>query len=259
MCDCKAELKFGVRDIESIKKCICEFDDKMIENNTKQWFLNYTNLNEDEIENIEYIDNAKISLRPLMTVAGFAIDDLLYNGNRMDFNVWEYADIGCGNMRLTRFLGNRIECEPQGFDVENVSTQCAVTDIFGHIRDNKIPSSDSSFYVLSCLNFLHHVPEQNQIILIEEMYRILQPGGLLIFQEYDVRSWKQKYQLDHLHNKMNDCASFTTRSRKTCYRPRTEWTKMFIISGFKQIKDQSDPFSLDEGPFFNSYFMMFKK
>lgn len=84
--------------------------------------------------------------------------------NSSGFNTKKILDIGCGRDKLQGAIG--VDCMPlPGVDV--------VCDLSKHL-----PFEDSEFEVVYSNQVLEHVP--NMIGLVEEIHRILVPGGLMV-------------------------------------------------------------------------------
>jgi demethylmenaquinone methyltransferase/2-methoxy-6-polyprenyl-1,4-benzoquinol methylase len=57
-------------------------------------------------------------------------------------------------------------------------------------RAQAMPFQDNEFDVLLCVDALHHIKDASAAVA--EMHRVLRPGGRVLVQEFDVRSWRGK-------------------------------------------------------------------
>lgn len=72
--------------------------------------------------------------------------------------------LGCGNKILPDYVNVDI-CEAPGIDV--------VWDV-----NQGIPFADNSFSEVLAVDFIEHIQPTNAIYLMNEVYRVLQPGGI---------------------------------------------------------------------------------
>jgi ubiquinone/menaquinone biosynthesis C-methylase UbiE len=103
-------------------------------------------------------------------------------------------DVGCGPGRLARVFAERVAPtgEVVGIDaavemINRASSQArrrraAATFQVGFAQD--LPFPDASFDAVGCTLALHHVAENDQQTAVEEMYRVLKPGGRLLIAEF---------------------------------------------------------------------------
>lgn len=99
-------------------------------------------------------------------------------------------DIGCGRGHSLKFLDEYFKPE-QIFTIEvdkNLLADaehnaqaccCQVNLIIGNAE--KLPYPDQSFDMVFCHQSIHHIVQQEQAM--EEFYRVLKPGGILLFAE----------------------------------------------------------------------------
>jgi ubiquinone/menaquinone biosynthesis C-methylase UbiE len=103
-------------------------------------------------------------------------------------------DVGCGPGRLARVLAERVAPtgSVDGIDaavemINRASRQArkrgvAITFQVAFAQD--LPFPDATFDAVACTLALHHVAEDDQRTAIEEMYRVLKPGGRLLIAEF---------------------------------------------------------------------------
>jgi ubiquinone/menaquinone biosynthesis C-methylase UbiE len=111
----------------------------------------------------------------------------------------DVLDVGCGQGKALNQLDNRFK--PQrivGVDPDPdilaeakkraLDCRCAVTFVCADAADTKLP--DASFDMVFCHQTFHHIVDQEKAI--GEFYRLLRPGGVLLFAESTKRyihSW----------------------------------------------------------------------
>src|SRR5690606_8300024 len=89
-----------------------------------------------------------------------------------------------------------------GCDVENITEDNPYQDYFTftHLADPKsyrLPYDDNSYEVVLALMSLHHIP--NKTAMLDEIYRVLKPGGLFILREHHCISNGLSIVLDVVH------------------------------------------------------------
>lgn len=104
-------------------------------------------------------------------------------------------DVGCGNgYVLSRYAragavvtgvditSTAIDLTRKRFEIENLAGQ------FQEIDGAALPFPDNSFDVVCSMGVLHHIADPKPIV--QEMWRVLKPGGRLIVMLYNRHSWK---------------------------------------------------------------------
>lgn len=100
-------------------------------------------------------------------------------------------DIGCGTGYLTR----RLAAVADAGTVVGVDASAAVLERARKITTERnctysvgvaesLPGEDSSFDVVTNCLMLHHLPEDVRATALEEMWRVLRPGGRLLIGEF---------------------------------------------------------------------------
>ena len=129
-------------------------------------------------------------------------------------------DLGCGR---GEFLRGFIRCGLNGYGVDRSSMAksiCPEAEILQSNLENKpLPYEDNSFDVIFIKSVLEHFyyPEK----LVQEVYRILNPGGLVITMVPDWESVYKTFYDDYTHR-----TPFTL----------TSLNNIFSINGFDEVK-----------------------
>lgn len=97
-------------------------------------------------------------------------------------------DVGCGvglgHDAIAEAVG-----ELHGVDVSQESLDMAVRDnpnvSYRSYEGNRLPYSDSSFDCAYAICVLHHVPKRQWSVFMEEMVRVIRPGGQLVVIEHN--------------------------------------------------------------------------
>jgi ubiquinone/menaquinone biosynthesis C-methylase UbiE len=119
--------------------------------------------------------------------AMFADDLQLGPGDRV-------LDVGCGTGRLAMVFAERVgpTGSVDGIDaaVEMIKRATARTRRHGMpvtfqvAFAQELPFSDATFDAVACTLALHHVADDDQLTAVQEMYRVLKPGGRLLIAEF---------------------------------------------------------------------------
>ncbi len=149
------------------------------------------------------VSNWKIAKSPAGTEAFFReVEDyrfskLSYLAKRVDFSGYagkRVLDVGCGlGNDLSRFVSGgsegvgidispiAIQLSKKNFEYRNLSAEIVEMD------GENMSFEDSSFDVVYCHTVLHFTP--NPEALVQEIYRVLNPGGLAILMTINRHSW----------------------------------------------------------------------
>lgn len=131
-------------------------------------------------------------------------------------------DIGCGR---GEFLRGFIMCGLSGYGVDRsnmAKSVCPEAEILQSDLENEpLPYSDKFFDVIFSKSVLEHFyyPEK----IVQEMYRILKPGGLSITMVPDWESVYKTFYSDCTH-----CRPFTVTSLRD----------VFVINGFDNVQSE---------------------
>ncbi|MFE3444083.1 class I SAM-dependent methyltransferase [Nocardia sp. NPDC059180] len=98
-------------------------------------------------------------------------------------------DIGCGPGKLVRALGAVVG--PNGSATGVDPSRTAIEHNRAHDPNHRYIQSaaqqldlpDAEFDVATCTFVMHHIPEQRRATAIDEMFRVLRPGGRLLLAD----------------------------------------------------------------------------
>jgi ubiquinone/menaquinone biosynthesis C-methylase UbiE len=105
-------------------------------------------------------------------------------------------DIGCGTGRFAaRLMARRPGTRVVGLDLSRsmlcqAKARLASTGVNAHLvqgDSETIPFPDNSFDAITCAHSFHHYPHQQRVL--EEMHRVLRPGGQLLIVDGDRDRW----------------------------------------------------------------------
>lgn len=122
--------------------------------------------------------------------------------NPKDLNV---LDIGCAEGAITVMVGKYMNLDPNqvhGCDIEKLTDDNPYQKqfTFTHLSDPnsyKLPYDNDSYHVVLALMSIHHIP--NKKAMLDEIFRVLKPGGLLIIREHHCVSKGLGLVLDVIH------------------------------------------------------------
>jgi ubiquinone/menaquinone biosynthesis C-methylase UbiE len=127
-------------------------------------------------------------------------------------NVSCYLDVGCFDGHITKAVGTYFKLHKlqiHGIDIDNFIDDSSVNKSGNYTNgitftkcptfSEKLPYSNDSFDLITCLMVLHHIPKQHVDTLIGELYRVMKPGGTLILREHNVEKSVECIGLDIMH------------------------------------------------------------
>lgn len=98
--------------------------------------------------------------------------------------ITSYLDFGTGDGTIAKSVGDAIGMDPsniQGVDVFEMKRSIPTLVIE---QGQRLPQSwNGKFQLITAFQVLHHTVRQREAI--EDLYRVLAPGGLLILREHD--------------------------------------------------------------------------
>ncbi|ONM48753.1 hypothetical protein B0T44_23005 [Nocardia donostiensis] len=100
-------------------------------------------------------------------------------------------DIGCGPGKLVRALGDMVGPEGGVVGVDPSETAVAYNRRRDRSPNHRYEQSvaqqlnqlDAAFDIITCTFVMHHIPEQHRVAAVEEMWRVLRPGGRLLLAD----------------------------------------------------------------------------
>jgi ubiquinone/menaquinone biosynthesis C-methylase UbiE len=103
-------------------------------------------------------------------------------------------DVGCGTGRLVIVLAERVGAtgsvngiDPASEMIKRSTSRArkrGVPATFQVAFAQHLPFADGTFDAVACTLALHHVAEDDQLIAVQEMYRVLKPSGRLLIAEF---------------------------------------------------------------------------
>jgi len=132
------------------------------------------------------------------------------NNKKLKLSITNYLDIGCGDCKQTKILGNAIGLSDDkiyGADIShwggyNEEKRSKVgINIIGLKEDGILPFENNSFCLISAFMVLHHVRPLEK--LLSEIVRILKPNGYFFIREHDAM-YAADYMLCDIEHAMYD-------------------------------------------------------
>lgn len=98
-------------------------------------------------------------------------------------------DVGCGTGRMVQLLhgqfGRVAGVEPSGGMIEGAHARGLGEGVFQQATAERLPYDDATFDVVYSACVFHHVDRDAHIAMVQEMRRVLRPGGLLMTYEHN--------------------------------------------------------------------------
>ena len=161
-----------------------------------------------------------------------------------------YLDVGCSEASITEELAKYVKAEESyGVDVK-ISKENTEQVTFIENKPDTLPFEDNKFDLITAFMALHHFRDIS--VMLDEIYRVLKPGGIFIIREHDVRNREFGIFLNKVHILyaiINDEEIDMGR-----YNNKETWSKKHINpKGFKfrGLKMKKD--------IFNSYYACYQK
>jgi SAM-dependent methyltransferase len=139
-----------------------------------------------------------------------AIFKRFFTGSKLPISITNYLDIGCGDCKQTKVLGNAIglpDSSIYGADISHwggyneEKRKHVGINIIGLKDDGILPFEDSSFCLISTFMVLHHVRPIEK--LLSEIVRVLKPNGYFFIREHDAMC-KIDYMLCDIEHALYD-------------------------------------------------------
>ena len=103
----------------------------------------------------------------------------------------EVLDVGCGQSPY-KFLLNKDQAKYYGIDITEADRFNYHNSDVTYFNGRDIPFGDGKFDGLICTEVLEHVEDYQR--LIDEMHRVLKPGGYIAFEVGEVHAGKTKLE-----------------------------------------------------------------
>lgn len=131
------------------------------------------------------------NLREEFLAAGLRLNELMVEAAGIDENS-RVLDVGCGNGTTATWLCRTSGARVTGIDLSGVRIANAVESLqnvpklsgrldFEKASATELPFAEGTFTHVWSQATIYHVPDKMQVL--EEAYRVLQPGGAMIFDD----------------------------------------------------------------------------
>jgi len=142
-------------------------------------------------------------LSPMMTMGSErrsnirAIEKLILSSGveMFDCHSLRILDLGCGTGTLTRMISDRLTADSDIIGIDAAEKMIEVAEKKKGDRDNlrfkaalaeDLPFNDESFDRAVSTFFFHHINGELKAKVLQEMWRVLRPGGLAVIVDVDV-------------------------------------------------------------------------
>lgn len=136
----------------------------------------------------------------------------------------EVLDVGCGNGFIAHHLKSILDSNVVGLDVGPVTD---ATIKYMNFDGRNFPIQDQSFDAVLLCYVLHHA--QNARLILEEVRRVLRPGGVVVVYE-DNPSSRWDRAICWTHN-----LQWKNRTGPCTFQNSDDWNTLFRLSGFDPI------------------------
>jgi len=180
-----------------------------------------------------------------------------------------YLDVGSSEGKITGALASALAlAKTQAFACDLIEP-ATKDDRFTFVRNtaSKLPFDDAAFDVITMFMSAHHF--SNVEAMLDECKRVARPGALVLIREHDCGSPAAGAFYDIVHALYacvlgseatpEDFLAQYASGTYACYRPRTEWIKLFAAHGFAlsdKIPPHASRFGVDS---FDSFYALFEK
>ena len=135
--------------------------------------------------------NGDSSIREQFLAAGIRLNELMVEYGGIDATS-RVLDVGCGNGNAAIWLSRNSGAHVTGVDLSGVRIENAVASLegvpelagrlaFEKASATELPFADNTFTHFWSQATIYHVPDKVKVL--EEAYRVLQPGGMMIFDD----------------------------------------------------------------------------
>ncbi|HKO35276.1 MAG TPA: class I SAM-dependent methyltransferase [Pyrinomonadaceae bacterium] len=139
----------------------------------------------------------------------------------------EVLDVGCGNGYIAHHLSAMLGTTVTGIDVAD-STEAPID--YRQYDGREFPAPDSSFDAVALAYVLHHAQDVHS--MLEEMKRVLRPGGIvIIYEDIPATAWDRFICWTH-------DLKWRKRTGACTFRHEAEWQELFARIGLEVIKQR---------------------
>jgi ubiquinone/menaquinone biosynthesis C-methylase UbiE len=118
-----------------------------------------------------------------------------------DTKTWKALDVGCGAGRIIQLLAPRFG-EVHGVDVSDEMLRLAGERLkpFPNVRLHRLDGTDlrifpdNTFNIMWSYSVFYHMPRELYYGYLNELSRVMAPGGRLIYQLAQLYSWRRWFQ-----------------------------------------------------------------
>ena len=152
-----------------------------------------------------------------------------------------YLDIGSGDCSITSRICEQLEIPYENTYATDILLYKPKNDKINFIKvdDESFPEEwTGKFHLVTCLMSLHHM--QNDIKMINNIFRILNDDGILVIREHDCLFNKLRVYLDVLHgfhlSVFSDEMEDFSEKYHANYHSFDFWNTVLELNGFKLLK-----------------------
>jgi len=186
-------------------------------------------------------------------------------------NIETYLDYGCGNGEFTKSNAKELQLDMDNVYCTDVVEYPSTKSLQFHlIENNMVNLPDNKFDLITIFMVLHHVKEEEQMLVIRNLYKMLKPEGIIILKEHnapmrypDKESFKKVIDIVHdVYDYVLD-AEMSWKDKSdyySSYKSMKEWDNMFLECGFNVVNNTGNRFShsIENNPQRN-YYRVFTK
>lgn len=139
----------------------------------------------------------------------------------------EVLDVGCGNGYIAHHLSAMLGTSVTGIDVAG-STDAPID--YRHYDGRGFPAAKASLDAVVCAYVLHHAQDVDS--MLEEMKRVLRPGGVaIIYEDIPATAWDRFICWTH-------DLKWRKRTGACTFRGEREWSAVFECFGFEIVSER---------------------
>ena len=198
-------------------------------------------------------------------------NNAIKNSNKIKID--SYLDISCGNCKKTELTGKLLGLKNNqiyGTDIDNwylynnQKRNNLKINFKKFEKGGKLPFENNSMSLISIIMSLHHLNNEELITMLNEIKRILKPGGYFVIREHDAITDFDYLLCDIEHSLYNDLREHSPDFYKTYYGRYFDWLEWnYIIDKFNftllhKKMDQSKSFIYNVGPT-RTYYAVYQK